>query len=201
MSLYSHFALLWAVPVSYFLCYHWFLSPWIHMALVWEIKLNQNITKDDRYYIYYFYCWLFLNVSESSAGLWNYCRRSYELWATPKWKMCMSEEQSMCVCVCVFVCVLVLFEASFQRRQLKPSSNSYKTGALTLQARQRMGAGGVGKSWAHREFLFGWKNNQGSGEETRAGRKNEGEWSLSIFQDLPSGFSFWAVIGIMLSSS
>jgi len=43
--------------------------------------------------------------------------------------------ECVCACLCVCVCVLVLSEASFQRRQLTLSSNSYKTGALTLQAR------------------------------------------------------------------
>lgn len=201
MPRYSHLALLRAAPASYFLCCCWSLSPWIHMALMWEIKLNKNITKDDRSCIYYFYCWLFFNVSESSAGLGKYCRCLYELWVTPKWKMCMSEEQSVCVPVCVSVCVCW--------SSLKPlfrggSWHCHQTVTKQELSRSRpdreWGVGSVGKSWAHREFLFGQKNNEGSGEETRADRKN-GEWSLSVFQVLPNGFSFWAVIGVMLSSS
>ena len=106
MSLYSHFALLWAVPVSYFLCYHWFLSPWIHMALMWEIKLNKNITKDDRYYIYYFYCWLFFLMFQNLQLVWEIivgAHMSCELLPSGrcvccKSRACVSVYVSMCVC-------------------------------------------------------------------------------------------------------
>lgn len=45
MSFYSHFALLWIIPISYFFCHFWFQSLWVHIALMWEIKLNKILLR------------------------------------------------------------------------------------------------------------------------------------------------------------
>lgn len=69
-------------------------------------KTKQSITKDDRYRIYYFYCWLFFSVLKSSAALRNYLRCSNKLWVTAEWRSCSSgglylqvdlRKQNLCV--------------------------------------------------------------------------------------------------------
>lgn len=114
--------------------------------------------------------------------------------------VCQKSRVCVCLWMCLCVCVGPLWRSLFSEEAAETVIKQLQNRSSHAPGQMRIGGGEVGKRWAHMEFLFGRKNNQGSGEEARADRKN-GEWSLSVFQVLSNGFSFWAVIGIMLSSS
>lgn len=106
MFLYSHFALLWIVSISHFLCHHWFWSLWIHMALMWEIKLSKVLLKMTDTASIIFTADFFFSVLKSSAALRNYLRCSNKLWVTAEWRRCSSgglylqvdlRKQNLCV--------------------------------------------------------------------------------------------------------
>lgn len=67
-------ALLWSVPVSYFLRHGWSRSLQTHIALMWDIKLNKILLSMTDTASIIFMAGSFFSVYESSAGFGNYIR-------------------------------------------------------------------------------------------------------------------------------
>lgn len=166
-------------------------------------KTKQNITKDDRYCIYYFYCWLFL-VFKNLALVWEItlgAHRSCEL--LPRGGCVCREgaicgwilENRMCVCRSWLPHVLRAIRLKTQVKRLQNKS-SHRPGT---QAKYRTKGGRWRPEGLTGISLWWERKPREVGKVPERIGKSEAAWWSSPFQAWPKGFSSDVVRGIMLN--